>query len=187
MSDETKKPKTLSLSGSGKLSLGGTIDAGALRGGGTSGRSKTVQVEVRRKRVPLPPSRQQAAKAAPAAPVSEPKIEAPETPAIEADDKLTAAERAKRMQLVREGLNKPAEDDAATLDVQDADQSQLEAAEAAETQAEIVEEVLDPREARRRAELAELEEIEKISQSKKADEQSKRAAENAARRKALED
>ena len=191
MSDETKKPKTLSLSGSGKLSLGGTIDAGALRGGGTSGRSKTVQVEVRRKRVPLPPSRQQAAKAAPAAPVVEPKTEAPATPAIEADDKLTAAERAKRMQLVRDGLNKPAEEDAAITDAQDAgqnaDQSQSDDTEGAAVQAEVVEEVLDPREIRRRAELAELEEIEKISQSKKADEQSKRAAENAARRKALED
>ena len=88
MSDDKKKPKTLSLSGSGTLSLGGNVDADSLRSGGAAGRSKTVQVEVRRKRVPLPPSRQQAAKAAPqtAAPAVEPKAPAPQ-PALSDDDK----------------------------------------------------------------------------------------------------
>ena len=198
MSDETKKSKTLSLSGSGTLSLGGNVDASSLRGSSSGSRSK-VQVEIRRKRVPLPPSRNQAAKAAPAAapakPV-EPKTEAPKTAAIEADDKLTAAERAKRMQVLQQGLSQPqdgddavgeAGDDIAQLageagDVQEAPQ----AADAAEAAAES-EAPLSPREARRRAELAELEEIEKLSQSKRAEEQAKRAAENAARRKATEE
>ena len=34
MSDDKKKTKTLSLSGSGTLSLGGNVDANALRQGG---------------------------------------------------------------------------------------------------------------------------------------------------------
>ncbi len=52
MSEENNKPKKLSLSGSGKLSLGGgAVDPANLRGGMVgSGRGKTVQVEVRRKR-----------------------------------------------------------------------------------------------------------------------------------------
>ena len=186
MSDDKKKPKTLSLSGSGTLSLGGNVDADSLRSGGAGSRAKTVQVEVRRKRVPLPPSRQQAAKAAPqtAAPAVEPKTEAPQIAASD-DDKLTAAERAKRMQVLRDGLNKPAEEETATA----ADETQQtdDAEQTAATEPAVEEAPLDPKEARRRAELAELEEIEKIAQSKKAEEQQKRAAENAARRKATEE
>ena len=181
MSDDKKKTKTLSLSGSGTLSLGGNVDANALRQGGAGSRSKTVQVEVRRKRVPVSPSRQ-AAKAAPApTPAVEPKEEAAPVIATEADDKLTAAERAKRMQVLQQGLTKP---DEAEADV--AADAPSEAA--AEEAAPIVEEApLDPREARRRAELAELQEIEKIAQTRKAEEKAKRTAENAARRQAVED
>ena len=52
MSEENSKPKKLSLSGSGKLTLGGgALDQTALRGGIGAGRGKSVQVEVRRKRV----------------------------------------------------------------------------------------------------------------------------------------
>ncbi|MDC0462380.1 hypothetical protein OAM34_05205, partial [Alphaproteobacteria bacterium] len=52
MSDETNKTKTLSLSGSGKLSLGG-LDSPPRRGAEVGARrGKTVQVEVRRKRAP---------------------------------------------------------------------------------------------------------------------------------------
>ena len=181
MSDDKKKTKTLSLSGSGTLSLGGNVDANALRQGGAGSRSKTVQVEVRRKRVPVPPSRQ-AAKAAPApTPAVEPKEEAAPIIATEADDKLTAAERAKRMQVLQQGLTKPDEAEAEVA----ADAPSEAAAEAA---APVVEEApLDPREARRRAELAELQEIEKIAQTRKAEEKAARAAENAARRRAVED
>ena len=179
MSDDKKKTKTLSLSGSGTLSLGGNVDANALRQGGAGSRSKTVQVEVRRKRVPVPPSRQ-AAKAAPApTPAVEPKEEAAPVIATEADDKLTAAERAKRMQVLQQGLTKPEEAEVAA----DAPSEAV-----AEEAAPVVEEApLDPREARRRAELAELQEIEKIAQTRKAEEKAKRTAENAARRQAVED
>ena len=61
MSEEQNKPKKLSLSGSGKLSLGGNLEQAPLRGNAVVGssRGKTVQVEVRRKRVggtPIPVS-----------------------------------------------------------------------------------------------------------------------------------
>ena len=183
MSDDTKKSKTLSLSGSGTLSLGGNVDPNALRGG-SSGRAKTVQVEVRRKRVPLPPSRN-AAKAAPkAAPVAAPKTEAPISAPVDADDKLTAAERAKRMQVLQQGLTKPEDDTAAPQDVIEEAVEQTPAVEEAPVEQAAP---LSPREARRQAELAELQEIEKLAQSQKAEEQAKRAEENAARRKATEE
>ena len=183
MSDDTKKSKTLSLSGSGTLSLGGNVDPNALRGG-SSGRAKTVQVEVRRKRVPLPPSRN-AAKAAPkAAPAAAPKTEAPISAPVEADDKLTAAERAKRMQVLQQGLAKPEDDAAAPQDVIEEAVEQTPAVEEAPVEQAAP---LSQREARRQAELAELQEIEKLAQSQKAAEQAKRAEENAARRKATEE
>ena len=183
MSDDTKKSKTLSLSGSGTLSLGGNVDPNALRGG-SSGRAKTVQVEVRRKRVPLPPSRN-AAKAAPkAAPAAAPKTEAPISAPVDADDKLTAAERAKRMQVLQQGLAKPEDDAAAPQDVIEEAVEQTSAVEEAPVEQAAP---LSPREARRQAELAELQEIEKLAQSQKAAEQAKRAEENAARRKATEE
>ena len=183
MSDDTKKSKTLSLSGSGTLSLGGNVDPNALRGG-SSGRAKTVQVEVRRKRVPLPPSRN-AAKAAPkAAPAAAPKTEAPISAPVDADDKLTAAERAKRMQVLQQGLAKPEDDTAAPQDVIEEAVEQTPAVEEAPVEQAAP---LSPREARRQAELAELQEIEKLAQSQKAAEQAKRAEENAARRKATEE
>ena len=56
MSDDSSKPKKLSLSG-GKLTLG-NIDASKLRTGPSiGGARKTVQVEVRRKRAPVAPGR----------------------------------------------------------------------------------------------------------------------------------
>ncbi len=195
MSDDTKKSKTLSLSGSGTLSLGGNVDPTALRGGQAGGRAKTVQVEVRRKRVPLPPSRNAAAKAAPApaAPV-EPKIEAPKPTPSEADDKLTAAERAKRMQVLQQGLGKNDEAEEQAADNNVAAEADVtapageEAVEAAPASEPVVEEApLSPKEARRRAEMAELEEIEKITQTQKAAEKAKRTEEAAARHKATQE
>ena len=52
MSEKNSKPKKLSLSGSGKLTLGGGgLDQTTLRSGVSASRGKNVQVEVRRKRV----------------------------------------------------------------------------------------------------------------------------------------
>lgn len=172
MSEENSKPKKLSLSGSGKLTLGGgALDQTALRGGGLgTGRSKNVQVEVRRKRVVNPALRASPA-AQPAAPApTEDTVEAQTAPAPKPDDRLTAAERANRMKVLQEGLSK-------TQNTQEEDNNQPKSV--AEEQAP--EEVLDPREERRRAELAELEEIEKQAAAIRQTEMEKLAAENAQR------
>ena len=172
MSEENSKPKKLSLSGSGKLTLGGgAIDQTALRGGGLgTGRSKNVQVEVRRKRVVNPALRASPA-AQPAAPApTEDTVEAQTAPAPKPDDRLTAAERANRMKVLQEGLSK-------TQNAPEEDNNQPKSV--AEEQAP--EEVLDPHEERRRAELAELEEIEKQAAAIRQTEMEKLAAENAQR------
>ena len=171
MSEENSKPKKLSLSGSGKLTLGGgALDQTALRGGNVgTGRAKNVQVEVRRKRV-LNPALRTPSAAQPAAPApSEDTVETPAAPAPKPDDRLTAAERANRMKVLQEGLSKT---QAAQEEVS---QPEPQAEEAAP------EEVLDPREARRRAEMAELEEIEKQAAAIRQTEMEKLAAENAQR------
>jgi len=177
MSEENKKPKKLSLSGSGKLSLGGgTLDTAALRGGMVgAGRGKTVQVEVRRKRVGGPavrPAQPQTPSVAP-----EQKIPAAdETVATQAEDRLTAAERANRIKVLQEGLTRTKESEADT-DNTDAARTDAEAGDTSPA----TEDVLDPREARRRAELAELEDIEKQAAALRQTETERLAAENAAR------
>ena len=171
MSEENSKPKKLSLSGSGKLTLGGgALDQTALRGGNVgTGRAKNVQVEVRRKRV-LNPALRTPSAAQPAAPApSEDTVETPAAPAPKPDDRLTAAERANRMKVLQEGLSKT---QAAQKEVSQPEPPAEEAAP---------EEVLDPREARRRAEMAELEEIEKQAAAIRQTEMEKLAAENAQR------
>ena len=174
MSEENNKPKKLSLSGSGKLSLGGgAVDPANLRGGMVgSGRGKTVQVEVRRKRVGGAAVRP--AQANVPAPVS-PAVEtpAPDSASEKLDDRLTAEERANRMKVLQEGLTK-------TKDT--AGDALPESAELPEEDAPAEkEEVLDPRKARRRAELAELQEIEKQAVANRQTETERLAAENAAR------
>ena len=174
MSEENNKPKKLSLSGSGKLSLGGgNVDPANLRGGMVgSGRGKTVQVEVRRKRVGGAAVRPaQANVPAPVTPAVE--TPAPDSASEKLDDRLTAEERANRMKVLQEGLTK-------TKDT--AGDAASESAELPEEDAPAEkEEVLDPREARRRAELAELQEIEKQAVANRQTETERLAAENAAR------
>jgi translation initiation factor IF-2 len=174
MSEENNKPKKLSLSGSGKLSLGGgAADPANLRGGMVgSGRGKTVQVEVRRKRVGGAAVRPaQANVPAPVTPAVE--TPAPDSASEKLDDRLTAEERANRMKVLQEGLIK-------TKDT--AGDALPESAELPEEDAPAEkEEVLDPREARRRAELAELQKIEKQAVANRQTETERLAAENAAR------
>ncbi len=176
MSEENNKPKKLSLSGSGKLSLGGgAVDPASLRGGMVgSGRGKTVQVEVRRKRVGGAAVRPAAVNTP--APVASPveNAPAPEQAADQAEDRLTAAERANRMKVLQEGLSKSKEAASTAAEPE-------EVQPAAEEAVAEKEEALDPREARRRAELAELEEIEKQAAAQRLTETERLAAENAAR------
>ena len=176
MSEENNKPKKLSLSGSGKLSLGGgAVDPASLRGGMVgSGRGKTVQVEVRRKRVGGATVRPAAVNTP--APVASPveNAPAPEQAADQAEDRLTAAERANRMKVLQEGLSKSKEAASTAAEPE-------EVQPAAEEAVAEKDEALDPREARRRAELAELEEIEKQAAAQRLTETERLAAENAAR------
>ena len=199
MSDESGKTKKLSLSGN-KLTLGG-VDAGQMRAGATGGGRRTVQVEVRRKRAPAAPHRTPAVpQAERAAPPPEAAPAQPEPAAIEADDKLTAQERAARVRALQEGMKKP-DADGATGDAaiaSDADMSgTAEAAAAgavqadtgadtspdAETAADVEAPAvpLDPAEARRAAELAELREIE-AEEERRRDEESRKLSEANARR-----
>jgi len=176
MSEENNKPKKLSLSGSGKLSLGGgAVDPASLRGGMVgSGRGKTVQVEVRRKRVGGAAVRPAAVNTP--APVASPveNAPAPEQAADQAEDRLTAAERANRMKVLQEGLSKSKEAASTAAEPE-------EVQPAAEEAVAEKDEALGPRGARRRAELAELEEIEKQAAAQRLTETERLAAENAAR------
>ena len=190
MSDDSGKSKKLSLSGS-KLTLGG-VDAGQMRAGATGGARRTVQVEVRRKRAPAAPHR------VPATPVAEPVAPAPRpSPAqpapAEADDKLTAQERAARVRALQEGLKKPdapapdspaadgvgsAEDAPATAETPAADAATP--ADTAPVEAPVAA-PLDPVSARREAELAELREIEAAEERRREDEARKHSEATARR------
>ena len=94
MSDDSGKSKKLSLSGGGKLTLGG-IEAGAMRASTPGAGRRTVQVEVRRKRAPAAPHRAATPKAEPVA--APPQQAAPQAAPADADDRLTAQERAARV------------------------------------------------------------------------------------------
>ena len=190
MSDDSGKSKKLSLSGS-KLTLGG-VDAGQMRAGATGGARRTVQVEVRRKRAPAAPHR------VPATPVAEPAAPAPQpAPAqpapAEADDKLTAQERAARVRALQEGLRKPdapapdspaadgvgsAEDAPTTAETPAADAAKP--ADTAPVEAPVAA-PLDPVSARREAELAELREIEAAEERRREDEARKHSEATARR------
>ena len=190
MSDDSGKSKKLSLSGS-KLTLGG-VDAGQMRAGATGGARRTVQVEVRRKRAPAAPHR------VPATPVTEPAPPAPQpAPAqpapAEADDKLTAQERAARVRALQEGLRKPdaaapgspatdgvgsAENAPATAETPAADAATP--AYTAPVEAPVAG-PLDPVSARREAELAELREIE-AAEERRRDDEARKHSEATARR-----
>ena len=150
MSEENIKPKKLSLSGSGKLTLGGGgLEQTTLRGAMASGRGKNVQVEVRRKRI-LNPALRSAPSVRSDTVVPNEELVETQTSSAQSDDHLTAAERANRIKVLREDLSKT-----------QAAPSKSGELQKSETQNKSVEKSVDPRESRRRVELAELEEIEK--------------------------
>ena len=169
MSEDTNKTKTLSLSGTGKLSLGG-LDTPPRRGAEVSARrGKTVQVEVRRKRAPTSqiqrtPSASPEQTPAPPTPIS-PTVDVEEENQLQ--DGLTATERANRIAVLKQGI-KRSEASVAALkeETNNSDLVEQEGSDAidAVTKKELKNEE-DPLFVRRRAELAELEEIEAQSRS----------------------
>ena len=193
MNEDSGKSKKLSLSGS-RLTLGG-LEAGQARPSTGGAGRRTVQVEVRRKRAPAAPHRAAAPKADPVAapPQAAPEAAPAPAPALDADDKLTAQERAARVRALQEGMKKPSDaapsaDDAAaqTADEQPADEAAASdtVAEGAPAEAAPVEtptEPLSPEEARRAAELAELREIEAEEERRREEEAKKHSEANARR------
>ena len=193
MNDDSGKSKKLSLSGS-RLTLGG-LEAGQLRANTGGAGRRTVQVEVRRKRAPAAPHRAVTPKADPAAAAPKAAPAAPPAPAPEgdADDRLTAQERAARVRALQEGMKKP--DPEAVVEPQEGapapssdDAPAVAAAEtsgvedaAAEAVVETPAEPLSPAEARRAAELAELKEIEAEEERRREEEARKHSEANARR------
>ena len=178
MSDESGKSKKLSLSGGGKLTLGG-IEAGAMRANAGGAGRRTVQVEVRRKRAPAAPHRATTTKAEPVAAPPPPEA-VPAEPVEATEDRLTAQERAARVRALQEGMKKPAPVD----DAQPAGDADVASdAPAAEAPPEVPAAPLDPAEARRAAELAELKEIE-AEEERRRDEEARKHSEANARRAA---
>ncbi|MEC8806100.1 MAG: translation initiation factor IF-2 [Pseudomonadota bacterium] len=178
MSDDSGKSKKLSLSGGGKLTLGG-IEAGARRASTPGAGRRTVQVEVRRKRAPAAPHRAATPKAEPVA--APPQQAAPQAAPADADDRLTAQERAARVRALQEGMKKP---DAAPSDAEvpaEPVSADVEAAGEAEAAPQPAPEPMDPAEARRAAELAELKEIEAEEERRRDDEARKHSEANARR------
>lgn len=202
MSDDSGKSKKLSLSGN-RLTLGG-IDAGQLRTNTAGAGRRTVQVEVRRKRAPASPHRATTPKNEPvAAPPAATPPAAPTQPEVaDADDRLTAQERAARVRALQEGMKKP--DEAAASAPAEAVETAIPAEEAAPVADSVQEspeaapeeaapvpveapaapeEPLDPVAARRAAELAELQEIE-AEESRRREQEAQKHSEIAARRAA---
>jgi len=167
MSEKNSKPKKLSLSGSGKLTLGGGgFDQTTLRSGVPASRGKNVQVEVRRKRVLNPALR--------TSPSTQPDTLVPKEGAVETsvqiDDRLTAAERANRIKVLQEGLSKTQTAPAESSQSENDDEEK-----------EAGKKAIDPRESRRRAEMAELAEIEQKAAAIRQTEMERLATENAQR------
>ncbi|MEX0504391.1 translation initiation factor IF-2 [Alphaproteobacteria bacterium LSUCC0719] len=187
MSDDSGKSKKLSLSGGGKLTLGG-IEAGTLRASTGGAGRRTVQVEVRRKRAPAAPHRAAAPQVEPVATPTPPPPAAATPETVDSEDRLTAQERAARVRALQEGMKKPdaAPGDGATgddaPDTSPADDVDAAAGEAAsEAQPDVPAEPLDPAEARRAAELAELKEIEAEEERRREEEARKHSEANARR------
>ncbi len=99
--DQDAAKGRLSLRPAGRLELGRTVDAGSVRQSFSHGRSKEVQVEVRKKRAPFnaPPPSTGPVQAAPGVPRTP---AAPGRPPVGAGRALTASELATRQRVLEE-------------------------------------------------------------------------------------
>ena len=171
MSEDTNKTKTLSLSGSGKLSLGG-VDSPARRGSEVSARrGKTVQVEVRRKRAPASQIQRN--------PSATSQTKANQSPALsplvvdnegenQLQDGLTATERANRIAVLKQGIKRSEETSNKLGEIKtNIEGSNGQSSDLENDSHEISEKSKDLLLERRRTELAELEEIEARTKAKK--------------------
>ena len=101
--DQDTAKGRLSLRPAGRLELGRTVDAGSVRQSFSHGRSKVVQVEVRKKRAPAaPPAASTPAPVAPVVPGAPPRPPIAARPAAGAGRALTATEVAVRQRVLQE-------------------------------------------------------------------------------------
>ena len=175
MSETDQEPKKVLSLGKGKLSLNKTVDAGQVRQSFSHGRSKQVQVEVRKKRTI---STTPAAKDAPkdASGLTEAEIEARKRVL---ENAATAESTAAKMPPPPKQTRKP-EPDAAPVEEVEETQTAAEPAEPAK-----VDEPARPltAEERRQQELAELEQITRSENEKKAEETARLKADQEEREK----
>ncbi|RKQ68717.1 translation initiation factor IF-2 [Oceanibaculum indicum] len=188
MTKETEQEgkKVLSLSGRGRMSLTKTVEAGQVRQSFSHGRSKTVTVEVKRKRAigrsdeaeetatpEAAPA--EAPAAAPTPAPSEPEAPAAAKPAAAAPRQLTEKERAARIRALAGA--KRSEDERPDVEAE-------QAAHAAEPEPEPEPEpvIVD----RRTAEMEELRQIAEAEAKKRAEEDARLKAEEEARKAAEE-
>mgnify|MGYP000297481982 FL=1 len=181
MSEDTNKTKTLSLSGSGKLSLGG-VDSPARRGSEVSARrGKTVQVEVRRKRAPASQIQRNPSAASQAKANKSPSLSplmADNEGENQLQDGLTATERANRIAVLKQGVKRSEETSNKLGEIKtNIEGSNGQSSDLENDSHEISEKSKDLLLERRRTELAELEEIEARTKAKKNQELSKIEAE----------
>ena len=172
-SKETDERKALSLSGPRRLELKKTVETGQVRQSFSHGRSKTVQVEVRKKRT----FRREGDKLVKSAPAKSPAAETAEAPAVEQDDdqhvragrQLTQDEKAARMRALQgaqreaDDARRRAEEEAAQRAAEEAERAAAEEAErqrAAEEEARRAEEEKDrAKQAEEKAEKAAVAEV----------------------------
>ncbi|MEC8006776.1 MAG: translation initiation factor IF-2 N-terminal domain-containing protein, partial [Pseudomonadota bacterium] len=178
--------KKLSLSGRGKLSLSKSVETAQVRQSFSHGRSKTVQVEVRRPtrvKKPVVLTGKEAPKAEPAAEIEEP-VAAPTPPPVEDSEAttLTDAERAARVRALQRGMQaSDAPASAATAGEAVAETAAETAAEsAAESETAAPDEPPAPVD-RRQAELNEARRIAEAEAAQAEAEAARLAEEEAAR------
>jgi translation initiation factor IF-2 len=98
--DQDQGKGRLSLRPAGRMELGRTVDAGSVRQSFSHGRSKVVQVEVRKKRAPGPLPVAAAPAPTGGGPAAAPRAPSPSRPPIGAGRALTATELAARQRAV---------------------------------------------------------------------------------------
>jgi translation initiation factor IF-2 len=160
--DQDAGKARLSLRPAGRMELGRTVDAGSVRQSFSHGRSKVVQVEVRKKRAPTPGAPGGPATPVSGAPATTPAARgpaAPGRPPAGAGRALTATELAARQRALVEQQRDNARRDAERREQETI--SILSAAEEARRREE---------EARRAAEDAERRAAEEAAQAKAAEE-----------------
>jgi len=171
----------LSLRPAGRLELGRTVDAGSVRQSFSHGRSKVVQVEVRKKRSPISPASAAAGAPTPTpAGTGGPQARGPAPagrPAPGVGRALTATELAARQRAVVEQQR-----EAARREAERREQEKILIRSAAEEARRKAEE-----EARRAAEEEERRKAEEEAARVAAEEEARRSAEDEARRAAEEE